>query len=60
MIYKILCDGKTIYDSRDDENLIVSPTVELEVNKAGSLSFTILPGNELNERIKRMKSTSVV
>ncbi len=60
MIYKILCDGKTIYDSRDDENLIVSPTVELEVNKAGSLSFTILPGNELNDSIKRMKSTIVV
>ncbi len=60
MIYKILCDDKTIYDSRDDENLIVNPVVELEVNKAGSLSFTILPGNELNDSIKRMKSTIVV
>lgn len=60
MIYKILCDDKTIYDSRDDENLIVSPTLELEVNKAGSLSFTILPGNDLEDSIKRMKSTITV
>lgn len=60
MIYKILCDSKTIYDSRDDENLIVSPTLELEVNKAGSLSFTILTGSGLESSLKRMKSTITV
>ena len=60
MIYKILCDGNLIYDSRDEEKLIVNPMLELEVNKAGSLSFIILPGSEHKDLIKRMKSTITV
>ena len=60
MIYKILCDNRLIYDSRDDENLIVNPTLELEVNKAGSLSFTVIPGGGLEDSLKRMKSTITV
>jgi hypothetical protein len=60
MIYKILCDNKLIYDSRDDENLIVNPTLELEVNKAGSLAFTVIPGGGLEDSLKRMKSTITV
>ncbi len=60
MIYKILCDGNLIYDSRDEEKLIVNPVLDLEVNKAGSLSFTILPGSGAKDLIKRMKSTITV
>ena len=59
MIYKILCDGNLIYDSRDEEKLIVNPTLELEVNKAGSLAFIILPGSEYIVLIKKRLTLKV-
>ncbi|WP_051197923.1 phage tail protein [Butyrivibrio sp. MB2005] len=60
MIYKIYCDDNLIYDSRDDEKLILNPIVDLEVNMAGSLSFIMLPGCSFKDSIKRMKSTLTV
>ncbi|WP_051197421.1 phage tail spike protein [Butyrivibrio sp. MB2005] len=60
MIYKIYAGNYLIYDSRDDKSFIVNPTLELEVNKAGSLSFTILPGDNVRDIILRMRSTITV
>lgn len=55
-MYKILVDGKTFCDSRVDDLAIINPVVNLEVNSAGSMSFTIPPEHPFYDAIKRRKS----
>lgn len=55
-MYKILVDGKTFCDSRIDDLAIINPVVNLEVNSAGSMSFTIPPEHPFYDAIKRRKS----
>lgn len=54
-MYKVYCDNELIYSPSEDLNLI-NPKVELEVNKAGSFDFTILPNHVCYDKIHTMKS----
>lgn len=55
-MYKILCDGKLMCDSRIEELALVNPVVKLEENKAGSFSFTIVPSHPFYDSIQKRKS----
>lgn len=55
-MYKVYCDGALIYDPGDDELTLLNPKVDIEVNKAGSMDFTILPGHSSYDKINKLKS----
>lgn len=55
-MYKIYVDDLTLYDPLLEEYSILSGKVDLEVNKAGSLTFTIPETNPQYGLIKLMKS----
>ena len=56
-MYVIKVDGQVLYSpALSDEYRIISPTVSLEVNKAGSMSFTMPPGHVMYDAIHKMKS----
>lgn len=55
-MYRILSDGYTVYDPRLPDNTILSGKLNLEVNKAGSLEFTIPESNPHYGMIALMKS----
>lgn len=40
-MYQILCDDKILYDLRAEDRMLINPTLSLEVNKSGTLSFSI-------------------
>ena len=44
-MYRIECDNKTLHDARDEEYMLISPKVSLELNKTGNLDFSILPSH---------------
>ena len=35
-MYRVLCDGKTLHDVRDEEYQLLSPKISLELNKTGN------------------------
>lgn len=45
MIYRILCSGNDIYGN-DLDHSVLSPSLELELNSAGTLNFTMPPQHE--------------
>lgn len=57
-MYKMKADGVVFYDpSSDDMSLQVqSPKASFELNKAGSLTFTVLPGNVLYHGLHKLKT----
>ena len=59
---KITVDGELLYASDADsfETDILSPKLFLDVNGAGSFSFTLPPGNAMHDKIKKLKSIIVV
>lgn len=59
-MYKILVDDLTLYDPLLDEYRILSGKVDLEVNKAGSLTFSIPEDNPHYGLTKLMKSNVVL
>ncbi len=59
-MYRILSDGYTVYDPRLPDNTIISGKLTLEVNKAGSLTFTIPKSNPHYGMIALMKSIVTV
>lgn len=59
-MYRILSDGYTVYDPRLPDNAIISGKLTLEVNKAGSLTFTIPKSNPHYGMISLMKSIVTV
>ena len=40
-MYKVLCDGALMCDSRIEELALINPVVTLEENKAGSFSKSV-------------------
>lgn len=59
-MYKIYADGVLIYDTKlqyDEEYILLSPVLNLEVNKAGSLEFLLPPSNLGYNLIDKMKTT---
>ncbi len=57
-MYQIICDGSILFDVRDDELKVYNPKLNLEVNKAGALSFTIYNRHPYYSSLKKL--TSVV
>lgn len=57
-MYKMKADGVVFYDpSSDDAALqVLSPKAKYELNKAGSLTFTLLPGNVMYDGLQKMKT----
>lgn len=61
-MYTIYVDGKLLFSSTgmDEEHIILSPKLSLDVNGAGSLTFTMPPGHELYNAIHKLKSIITV
>lgn len=57
-MYKMKADGVVFYDpSSDDMALhVLSPKAKYELNKAGSVTFTMLPGNVMYDGLHKMKT----
>lgn len=55
-MYTITADGYVLYDPRDDELIIDSPKVNLEVNTVGEGSFTIHANHPYYDKLKKLKS----
>ena len=59
-MYKIKCDDLTLYSPKNNNLVLGDPTLNLEVNKAGSLNFTIYPNHTYYNSIIKMKSIITV
>lgn len=55
-MYQIKCDDYPLLDLRDDELIVESPKVKLEVNTAGSGSFTIYKEHPYFDKLNKLKS----
>lgn len=55
-MYQVMCDGLILFDVRDDELKIYNPKLNLEVNKAGSLSFVIYNQHPYYSSLKKLSS----
>jgi phage minor structural protein len=57
-MYKMKADGVVFYDpSSDDMALhVLSPKAKYELNKSGSLEFTMLPGNVMYDGLHKLKT----
>ena len=60
MTYKVYCDGSLLYHSKLENLKIISPSVELEVNKTGSFAFTIPADHPYYGLIHKLKSIITV
>ena len=53
---KMFCDGLLLYDPRNPDYAITDPKCEMEINKTGSLSFTVPPTHPMYDSLLKMKS----
>lgn len=56
MKYQIKCDDDILYDLRDKELFVESPNLNLEINKVGTLTFSIYPDHPYFDSLKKLKS----
>lgn len=57
MIYRVLMDGQDILNYQEKPYLLVSPTLTMELNTAGSFEFTMPPAHALYEEVRLLAST---
>lgn len=55
-MYQVYCDEHLIFDTRNDDLNIISPRLDLELNKTGSFTFSIYPSNPHYDKLKKLKS----
>lgn len=55
-MYYVTCDGFPLLDWRDDDLILTSPRVKLEVNTVGEGSFTIYKNHPHYDKLKKLKS----
>ena len=55
-MYQITCDDEILYDVRLKNRIVLSPGLNLEVGKNGTLSFILPPQNDLYNSIEQQKS----
>lgn len=60
MSYRIYADGFLLHDDRLEEYRIMSPKLELEVNKTGSFQFSIYPDHIYYNKIAKIKTIITV
>lgn len=58
MLYQIKCDGALVYSSASEEmaHIVLNPKLALDINDAGTLDFTLPPGNAMHGGLKKLKS----
>lgn len=59
-MYRVYCDGLPIYNDKLEGLKIFSPSLDLELNKTGSFSFTLYPGHPYYDSIQKFKSIITV
>lgn len=59
-MYRVMCDGYTLHNMTMPDLKLINPKLDLEVNKAGTFSFTIYPSHPYYERLKKLKSIVTV
>ncbi len=59
-MYVIKCDDYIIHNPINPEWIVSDPTLNLEINKAGSLSFSIYPTHPYYSKIQKMQSIITV
>lgn len=61
-MYDVYVDNKLLFSTglEDDEHVILSPKVSLDINGAGSMTFTMPPGHVLYDAIQKLKSIITV
>ena len=59
MQYQIKCDDNILYDLRDKNLFVESPNLNLEINKVGTLTFSIYPDHPYFDRLIKLKSKIV-
>lgn len=55
-MYQITLDDEVLYDVRLKNRLVLSPVLDLEVGKNGTLFFKIPPTNDLYNKLQQKKS----
>lgn len=55
-MYRVYCDGALLYHSKLENLKIFNPSLELELNKTGSFTFTIYSDHPYYSRIQKLKS----
>jgi len=55
-MYQIMCDDEILYDVRLENRIVLSPVLDLEVGKNGTLSFQIPISNELYNKLQQKLS----
>lgn len=59
-MYRVYCDGLPIYNDKLEGLKIFSPSLDLELNKTGSFSFTLYPDHPYYGSIQKIKSIITV
>lgn len=59
-MYRVYCDGLPIYNDKLEGLKIFSPSLDLELNKTGSFSFTLYPNHPYYGSIQKLKSIITV
>lgn len=59
-MYRVYCDNFLLYSEVHKNYQIVSPKLELELNKAGKFTFSIYPDNPTYGLLKKLKSIITV
>ena len=55
-MWKVFCDNNLIFDNKVEALQIFNPNLNIELNKAGSFTFTIYPSNPHFAKLKKLKS----
>lgn len=56
-MWKVYCDNYLLYSPELENYKILSPSLNLELNKTGSFTFTIYPNHPNYDKLKKLKST---
>ena len=55
-MYRVYCNNSPLYNLRDEDLVLISPTVKIGENTAGSFEFSILPKHPHYEEVNELTS----
>ena len=55
-MYRVYCNDSPLYDLKDEDLVLISPTVKIGENTAGSFEFSILPKHPHYEEVNELTS----
>lgn len=56
MAYQIVCDGYVLYDPRDEELFVLNPKCNLEANRVGDASFSMVSTHPYFDVLRKKRS----